>query len=116
MPPKGHKAAQELAERADSFAENRSRWPALKQARIEAATRMAALDAEHDRAVRRPAAASRPTRPRSSASTTEEGAAAGQREHEARRQALRDASAPPARPRRTLPGPLGQRCGTHRTA
>ena len=47
----GHKAAQELLDRADEFAEARSRLPALRQARIEAATRMAQLDQTHDRAV-----------------------------------------------------------------
>ncbi|UXH76378.1 ATP-binding protein [Roseateles amylovorans] len=47
----GHKAAQELVERAEEFAEARARLPGLRQARIEAATRMAALDQEHDRTV-----------------------------------------------------------------
>jgi len=47
----GHKAAQELSERAAEFAEGRARLPALKQARTEAATRMSALEAEHDRAL-----------------------------------------------------------------
>lgn len=89
----GHKAAQELAERADSFAENRSRWPALKQARIEAATRMAALDAEHDRAVREVSRSEQAYEAAQLGLKDGEGAAAGRlREHEARRQALRDAS------------------------
>ncbi|WP_343638919.1 ATP-binding protein [Roseateles sp.] len=47
----GHKAAQELVERAEEFAEARARLPGLRQSRIEAATRMAALDQEHDRSV-----------------------------------------------------------------
>jgi len=48
----GHKAAVELSERADEFAEARARLPALKQARAEASTRMQALEAEHDRLVK----------------------------------------------------------------
>ena len=47
----GHKAAQELVERAEEFAQARARLPGLRQSRIEAATRMATLDQEHDRAV-----------------------------------------------------------------
>ncbi|SEK34718.1 P-loop containing region of AAA domain-containing protein [Roseateles sp. YR242] len=47
----GHKAAQELVERAEEFAQARARLPGLRQSRIEAATRMASLDQEHDRAV-----------------------------------------------------------------
>ncbi|WP_423599582.1 ATP-binding protein [Roseateles sp. MS654] len=47
----GHKAAQELVERSEEFAEARARLPGLRQARIEAATRMASLDQEHDRSV-----------------------------------------------------------------
>ena len=47
----GHKAAQELVERSEEFAEARARLPGLRQARIEAATRMASLDKEHDRSV-----------------------------------------------------------------
>ncbi|ALV08004.1 ATP-binding protein [Roseateles depolymerans] len=47
----GHKAAQELVERAEEFAQARARLPGLRQSRIEASTRMAALDQEHDRAV-----------------------------------------------------------------
>ncbi|MCY4755073.1 AAA family ATPase [Pelomonas aquatica] len=45
----GHKAAVELGERADEFAEARARLPALKQARAEASTRMTTVEAEHDR-------------------------------------------------------------------
>jgi len=48
----GHKAAVELSERADEFAEARARLPALRQARAEASTRMQALEAEHDRLVK----------------------------------------------------------------
>lgn len=48
----GHKAAVELSERADEFAEARARLPALKQARAEASARMQALEAEHDRLVK----------------------------------------------------------------
>ncbi len=47
----GHKAAQELVERAEEFAEARARLPGLRQSRIEAATRMGSLDQEHDRSV-----------------------------------------------------------------
>ncbi|MDH0868279.1 ATP-binding protein [Mitsuaria sp. GD03876] len=47
----GHKAAQELVERSEEFAEARARLPGLRQSRIEAATRMGALDQEHDRSV-----------------------------------------------------------------
>ncbi|MDL5033190.1 ATP-binding protein [Pelomonas sp. APW6] len=47
----GHKAALELSERSDEFAECRARMPALRQARVEAATRMAQLDQAHDRAL-----------------------------------------------------------------
>lgn len=47
----GHKAAQEMIERAEEFAQARARLPGLRQSRIEAATRMAALDQENDRAV-----------------------------------------------------------------
>ncbi|MDT8998101.1 ATP-binding protein [Paucibacter sp. APW11] len=47
----GHKAAQELGERADEFAQGRARLAALRQARVEASTRMGALDQEHDRAL-----------------------------------------------------------------
>ncbi|CAM3635292.1 ATP-binding protein [Roseateles saccharophilus] len=45
----GHKAAAELSERADEFAEARARLPALKQARAEASTRMTSVETEHDR-------------------------------------------------------------------
>ncbi|WP_416762355.1 ATP-binding protein [Roseateles sp. So40a] len=47
----GHKAALELVERAEEFAQARARLPGLRQSRIEAATRMGALDQEHDRTV-----------------------------------------------------------------
>ncbi len=40
---------RDRGERADEFAEARARLPALKQARAEAATRMSAVEAEHDR-------------------------------------------------------------------
>jgi chromosome segregation ATPase len=48
----GHKAAVELSERADEFAEARARLPVLRAARAEASTRMTALDGEHDRLVK----------------------------------------------------------------
>ncbi|MBB3194147.1 ATP-binding protein [Roseateles terrae] len=47
----GHKAALELVERSEEFAQARARLPGLRQSRIEASTRMASLDQEHDRVV-----------------------------------------------------------------
>ena len=85
----GHKAARELAERADEFAEGRARLAGLRQARIEAATRMAALDAEHDRAL---TAATRSERDYEAAQgglkASEENVLRVLREHESRRQDL----------------------------
>lgn len=89
----GHKAAKELSERSDEFAEGRARLPALRQARIEAASRMSALDAEHDRAL---TAATRSERDYESAQGSlkgsEENVLRVQREHDARRQDLALAS------------------------
>ena len=48
----GHKAAAELSERAEEFAQAESRLPALRQARAEASSRMQAQDAEHDHLVK----------------------------------------------------------------
>ncbi|WP_422015778.1 ATP-binding protein [Roseateles sp.] len=45
----GHKAAMELSERADEFAEARARLPVLTQARAEAATRWSTTEAEYNR-------------------------------------------------------------------
>ncbi|WP_349743141.1 ATP-binding protein [Roseateles cavernae] len=85
----GHKAARELAERAAEFAEGRARLAGLRQARIEAATRMAALDAEHDRAL---TAATRSERDYEAAQgglkASEENVLRVLREHESRRQDL----------------------------
>ncbi|WP_077035336.1 ATP-binding protein [Pelomonas sp. KK5] len=89
----GHKAAQELSERADEFAEGRARLPALKQARAEAASRMSALEAEHDRALTH---CTRSERDYESAQGTlknsEDNVTRVLREHEGRRQDLALAS------------------------
>ena len=89
----GHKAAKELSERSDEFAEGRARLPALRQARIEAATRMAALDAENDRSITQ---ATRCERDYEAAQgglqASEENVLRVQREHAARRQDLAAAS------------------------
>ncbi|HEY1091273.1 MAG TPA: AAA family ATPase, partial [Burkholderiaceae bacterium] len=85
----GHKAAQELSERATEFAEGRARLAALRQARVEAATRMAALDAEHDRSLTH---ATRSERDYESAQlslkASEDNVGRIEREHESRRQDL----------------------------
>jgi chromosome segregation ATPase len=89
----GHKAAQELSERADEFAEARVRLPVLRQARAEASTRMSALDSEHDRVVRESTRSEQAYEGAQIALKDGEGSAAGRlREHEARREALRKAS------------------------
>jgi chromosome segregation ATPase len=44
----GHKAAQELLDKAEVFAEARERLPGLTQARRDASARMGQLDAKHD--------------------------------------------------------------------
>jgi DNA repair exonuclease SbcCD ATPase subunit len=49
---RGHRAAEELARRADAFAQARAQLPALKQARIEAGARWSRADAEHKQAQR----------------------------------------------------------------
>ncbi|MFY8117448.1 MAG: ATP-binding protein [Roseateles sp.] len=86
----GHKAAQELAERAAEFAEGRARLAGLRQARVEAAGRMAALDAEHDRALTQ---ATRSERDYEAAQgglkASEDNVLRGQREQEQRLQELR---------------------------
>jgi chromosome segregation ATPase len=90
----GHKAAQELAERSDEFAEARARLPGLAQARREAASRMSALDAEHDLAVKQANNAERDYEAaQAGLKNDEQQLAARQREHAARRQALREAAA-----------------------
>lgn len=85
----GHKAARELAERADEFAEGRARLAGLRQARVEAASRMAALESEHDRALTH---ATRSERDYEAAQGTlkasEDNVLRGLREHESRRQDL----------------------------
>ncbi|MDR7332071.1 ATP-binding protein [Roseateles asaccharophilus] len=89
----GHKAAQELSERADEFAEARSRLPVLRQARAEASTRMSSLDSEHDRVVRESTRSEQAYEGAQIALKDGEGSAAGRlREHEAKRDALRKAS------------------------
>jgi chromosome segregation ATPase len=89
----GHKAAQELSERADEFAEARTRLPVLRQARAEASTRMSALDSEHERVVRESTRSEQAYEGAQIALKDGEGSAAGRlREHEARREALRKAS------------------------
>lgn len=90
----GHKAAQELSERAQDFAEARARLPALKQARAEASTRMTTLDGEHDRVLRD---ATRNEQAYEAAQLRlrdgEKAAAERARDHAARRTALKSASA-----------------------
>ncbi|MFG6463882.1 ATP-binding protein [Roseateles sp. DXS20W] len=89
----GHKAAQELSERADEFAEARTRLPVLRQARAEASTRMSALDSEHERVVRESTRSEQAYEGAQIALKDGEGSAAGRlREHEAKREALRKAS------------------------
>ena len=89
----GHKAAKELAERAAEFAEGRARLAGLRQARVEAATRMGSLDAEHDRSLTN---ATRSERDYEAAQgglkASEENVLRGQREHESRRQDLTQAA------------------------
>jgi len=48
---KGHRAAEELAQRSEDFAQARQQLPALRQARVEASRRWQALDEEHKKAV-----------------------------------------------------------------
>ena len=89
----GHKAAQELSERADEFAEARTRLPVLRQARAEASTRMSQLDAEHERVVRDSTRSEQAYEAAQISLKDGEGSAAGRlREHEAKREALRKAS------------------------
>ncbi|WP_343622647.1 ATP-binding protein [Roseateles puraquae] len=89
----GHKAAQELSERADEFTEARARLPVLRQARAEASTRMGQLDAEHERMVRESTRSEQAYEAAQVALKDGEGSAAGRlREHEAKREALRKAS------------------------
>ncbi|MFG6486014.1 ATP-binding protein [Roseateles sp. BYS78W] len=89
----GHKAAQELSERADEFAEARARLPVLRQARAEAASRMSALDSEHDRVVRESTRSEQAYEGAQIALKDGEGSAASRlRDHEAKREALRKAS------------------------
>jgi chromosome segregation ATPase len=89
----GHKAAQELSERSEEFAEARARLPVLRQARAEAATRMSQLDAEHDRVLRDSTRSEQAYEAAQIALRDGEGSASGRvREHEAKRDALRAAS------------------------
>jgi len=85
----GHKAAQELSERSDEFAEGRARLPALRQARIEASTRMGALEQEHDRALTQSTRSERDYEAaQGGLKASEENVLRVQREHESRRQDL----------------------------
>ncbi|WIT10720.1 ATP-binding protein [Paucibacter sediminis] len=85
----GHKAAKELSERSDEFAEGRARLPALRQARIEASTRMGALEQEHDRALTQSTRSERDYEAaQGGLKASEENVLRVQREHESRRQDL----------------------------
>jgi len=85
----GHKAAKELSERADEFTEGRARLPALRQARVEAATRMASLEAEHDRALTQATRSERDYEAaQGSLKASEENVLRVQRDQEGRRQDL----------------------------
>jgi len=85
----GHKAAKELSERSDEFAEGRARLPALRQARIEASTRMGALEQEHDRALTQSTRSERDYEAaQGGLKASEENVLRVQREHENRRQDL----------------------------
>jgi len=89
----GHKAAQDLSERADEFAQARARLPALRQARVEAAGRMSALDEEHDRALTHSTRSdSQYDAAQGSLKSGEENLARTLREHEQRRTDLRSAA------------------------
>ena len=89
----GHKAAQELSERSDEFAEARARLPVLRQARAEASTRMSTLDSEHDRVLRDSTRSEQAYEAAQISLRDGEGSASGRlREHEAKREALRAAS------------------------
>ncbi|RZL35307.1 MAG: AAA family ATPase [Rubrivivax sp.] len=89
----GHKAAMELGERADEFAESRARLPALKQARAEAATRWQTVEAEHDRLLKASGVHEQNyERAQRELAEGEERMARTAREHGGRAKALRDAS------------------------
>jgi len=89
----GHKAAKELSERSDEFAEGRARLPGLRQARIEASTRMAQLDQAHDRALTQSTRSERDYEAaQGSLKASEENVLRVQREHEGRRQDLAQAA------------------------
>jgi len=89
----GHKAAQDLSERADEFAQARARLPALRQARVEAAGRMSGLDEEHDRALTHSTRSdSNYDAAQGSLKSGEEQLARTLREHEQRRADLRTAA------------------------
>jgi chromosome segregation ATPase len=89
----GYKAAQELSECADEFAEARARLPALKQARAEASNRMQALEGEHDRLVKASARSEDGyNRAQQELADGEARQAQTAREHAARRTALRQAA------------------------
>ncbi|MEH0164500.1 ATP-binding protein [Roseateles microcysteis] len=89
----GHKAAQELAERGADFAEARARLPALRQARVEASTRMGQLDQEHDRALTQSTRSERDYEAaQGGLKASEANVLRVQREHEGRRDELRAAA------------------------
>ncbi|XHS76603.1 ATP-binding protein [Burkholderiaceae bacterium UC74_6] len=100
----GHKAAQELTERADEFAEGRQRLAGLAQARREASTRMSALDVEHDQAVKQANNAERDYEAAQAGLKIEEQQLGGrQREHEERRKALTAAAQESRKQRKAFP-------------
>ncbi|MBV8380802.1 MAG: AAA family ATPase [Paucibacter sp.] len=106
----GHKAAQELLDKADAFAEARERLAGLQQARREAASRMSQLDAEHDRALTE---ANRSESAYEAAigglKHSEEQLAARQRDHAARRAELRETAQASRSARAAFPPSWAQR-------
>ena len=101
----GHKAAEELAARADEFAEARARLPGLAQARREASTRMSQLDAEHDQAVKQANNAERDYEAAQAGLKIEEQQLVGRhREQAERRKTLLDAAQDSRKARAAFPG------------
>ncbi|MDM4765573.1 ATP-binding protein [Pelomonas sp. SE-A7] len=89
----GHKAAQELGERAADFAEARARMPALRQARVEASTRMASLEQQHDRLLTESTRTERDYEAaQGGLKASEANVLRVQREHEGRRDELRQSA------------------------
>ncbi len=85
----GHKAAKELSDRADEFAQARERLPRLAQMRREAATRMSEMDGEHDRALTTSNDSERKYQEAARGlQASEEQLARSQREHQVRREQL----------------------------